>query len=261
MRRFWPLDVDPGSLKIARTIAHQASQWPSLVARANISAKTDDSHSNLGWLSEEQALISHSIHARQRHQVAFSFTRQALLWLRDGQVSAEFAMQDQTQLTVTQWLEQEIKDAGLTTVCNVDRPYDLGDIASYDFKEHKHQTLALGAWFDFGNTSVTPVATRCWPHHFDVGSLFMLDDADPETARSIGIGLSPGDSSYQEPYFYCNPWPVSDTVTLPPAPSGTRWHTDGFTSLVIPASTMTEHQLIIDALVQSVQTVKSMLNG
>jgi hypothetical protein len=82
---------------------------------------------------------------------------------------------------------------------------------------------------------------RCWPHHYDIATLFALDDGDPETARSVGIGLSPGDSAYAEPYLYCNPWPVPDGA-LPTAPGPLRWHTEGFTSLVCPASRMGSEQ-------------------
>lgn len=40
--------------------------------------------------------------------------------------------------------------------------------------------------------------------------------------------MSPGDASYDQPYFYVNPWPHPPADRLPPAiPPGHR-HTEGF---------------------------------
>ncbi len=79
---------------------------------------------------------------------------------------------------------------------------------------------------------------RLWPHHFDMATLAMLDAGDDqgedENARSINIGLSLGDSSIDEPYWYVTPWPTpqSDLGNLVIG----RWHTEGFTAAVLPAS-------------------------
>ena len=63
----------------------------------------------------------------------------------------------------------------------------------------------------------------------------MLEAGDPETARSVGIGLSPGDATFPEPYFYTNPWPRPALDSLPDAESPRRWHTDGFASVIVRA--------------------------
>jgi hypothetical protein len=69
-----------------------------------------------------------------------------------------------------------------------------------------------------------------------VGTLITLDaDADPEKARSIGIGLSPGDGSYDQPYFYVTPWPYPDAAVLPTLEAGVEWHTTGWTGAVLTA--------------------------
>ena len=77
---------------------------------------------------------------------------------------------------------------------------------------------------------------RCWPHHFDIATLISLEGGDPEHARSIGVGLSPGDESYAEPYFYVSPWPYPESDRLDDiAPIG-RWHTAGFVAYVVIGS-------------------------
>ena len=68
------------------------------------------------------------------------------------------------------------------------------------------------------NERASPV--RCWPHHFDIATLVSVQGGPPDQARTIGVGLSPGDSSYAEPYFYVTPWPAPDSATLPELPAG-----------------------------------------
>jgi hypothetical protein len=82
------------------------------------------------------------------------------------------------------------------------------------------------------NSGASPVA--CWPHHFDIATLIRLDPgADPETARSIGVGLSPVDGGNPEPYFYVLPWPrpAGDLPEL----DGGRWHTGDWVGAVLDA--------------------------
>ena len=73
---------------------------------------------------------------------------------------------------------------------------------------------------------------RCWPHHFDIGTYVQLQAGDSETAKGIGIGMSPGDESYDQPYFYINPWPHMDPSGLPKPPAPGHWHTEGFVGAI-----------------------------
>ena len=52
--------------------------------------------------------------------------------------------------------------------------------------------------------------------------------------RSMGVGMSPGDGSYAQPYFYVSPWPSPDVSTLPPLAAG-HWHTAGWVGAVLTA--------------------------
>jgi hypothetical protein len=75
---------------------------------------------------------------------------------------------------------------------------------------------------------------RCWPHHFDLASLITLGDG-----KSIGVGMSPGDTSYDEPYWYVAPWPRPDTADLPELPMG-HWHSEGFVAAILTGTAITE---------------------
>ena len=75
---------------------------------------------------------------------------------------------------------------------------------------------------------------RCWPHHFDIASLIALGGSGGD-ARTIGFGMTPGDESYPEPYYYVTPWPYPPAGSLPPLAAG-MWNTEGWTGAVLRAS-------------------------
>ena len=99
----------------------------------------------------------------------------------------------------------------------------------------------LVRWFSAGAELLEEVKTfgghgasdvLCWPHHFDLGIVIALDPPGAEKQRSIGVGLSPGDHYYPQPYFYVNPYPAQKgAAPQTPLPLG-HWHTDGFTGAV-----------------------------
>jgi hypothetical protein len=104
-------------------------------------------------------------------------------------------------------------------------------------REHLPTHAELAAWFGnadmllrevtAGEPGASPVV--CWPHHFDIATLVTFDDstADPEQARSVGLGLSPGDAGHPEPYFYIGPWPRPTGEDLPSLPGCGAWDRDG----------------------------------
>jgi hypothetical protein len=86
----------------------------------------------------------------------------------------------------------------------------------------------LAKWY--GNAALCLEALsspiRCWPHHFDIATQIGSGD------RSIGVGMSPGDGNYQQPYFYVSPFPYPDVASLPALASGT-WHTKEWVGAVL----------------------------
>ena len=132
----------------------------------------------------------------------------------------------------------------------------------------------LAAWFANATASVHAAVAddrrasrvRCWPHHFDVASLITLDaHADPEQARSIGVGFSPGDASYDQPYFYVTPWPYPPKEALPPLAAGASWHTEGWTGAVLTAEQLIskpsdrQSAVVQEALASAVSACRALL--
>lgn len=249
------------ALTTARQLCHTACQWPSLAARANLPAVADDSHSNLGWHIQHQALLSHSLGGNatgQRNEtslwrVGFCFADAALLWLRDEQIEDRLPLSTPDKgldnTSAPAWLDRHLSLVGLDPTSSAELPYTLtAPDNGANFAGVSAATKALGDRYaqaqQVFNSIVTahrdiavqPPQIRCWPHHFDLAVLFSLEEGDPETARSIGLGLSPGDETYAEPYFYCSPWPAPQPASLPDPMAPWHWHTQGFTSLVYPYS-------------------------
>ncbi len=259
----------PAALVRSRQLSHVAVQWVSRAARANLKPLDDDSHSNLGWSTDLSSLVSHPLDPDKTLQLGFSFAKAALLLIRQGSVVDELTMEDADDSTIQQWCDEHLQNAGLNGIDKGILPYTLSPIDCSLFAKHRAELEVLGDWFAFGFSALeklvatnqghavnTPVV-RCWPHHYDVGAIFFLELGDPETARSIGVGLSPGDESYPEPYFYCNPWPAPSS--LPPETSPLHWHTKGFTSLILQSSKIQTSTDIDGLLTLSYATVRSAL--
>ncbi|MDW0134057.1 MAG: hypothetical protein QOK88_00960 [Nitrososphaeraceae archaeon] len=67
-----------------------------------------------------------------------------------------------------------------------------------------------------------------WPHGFDFSvESFINGDKD-----QIGVGVSPGDDSYEAPYLYVNPYPFSENIIHQPLPIG-KWHTQGWNGIKV----------------------------
>ncbi|HWS70817.1 MAG TPA: hypothetical protein VN605_01825 [Thermoanaerobaculia bacterium] len=115
---------------------------------------------------------------------------------------------------------------------NVDLPdHPVAHGAAFDADLESCETLGgLYAIADplLREFAVGPVL--CWPHHFDIATLLTVREG-----TTIGVGLSPGDASYPDPYWYVTPWPYPAVASLPPLTRGT-WHTTGWVGAVLPAT-------------------------
>lgn len=259
------------TLKRARILAHTACQWPSRAARANLAAEADDSHANFGWDSDSASLISRPLDAEGKLQLGFSFASAALVWINGGNIESLLSLNELTESQVGIWVDEHLVAAGVKSTGFADMPYELDALDRYQLSEEAAQIRILGDWMAAGfkvlsslsqrhaASAVNEVSVRCWPHHFDVGALFFLDRSDPEIARSVGVGLSPGDSSFDQPYFYCSPWPVPALDELPAAPGRLSWHTEGFVSLVLTDPSLAAMAENTDHLDQGVAAVLKLL--
>lgn len=75
-----------------------------------------------------------------------------------------------------------------------------------------------------------------WPHHFDMATLISLPGQKNGEPMTIGVGLSPGDQSYGEPYWYVSAYPYPSTENLPSLNGNGFWHTQHWVGAVLTAS-------------------------
>ncbi len=160
----------------------------------------------------------------------FGATRLSLI--RGADAVDTLVLDDVPVADAVDWLDKRLEQAGLNPAAAIQSPYDLpaevGDITVFRPGPEMGALEALAAWFGLADvvlgrfateqSELTPGPVRCWPHHFDIATYVGLEDGDYETARGIGVGLSPGDEAYDQPYFYVNPWPHLDPAGLPQAP-------------------------------------------
>ncbi|MGI9414252.1 MAG: hypothetical protein ACR2PM_11320, partial [Hyphomicrobiales bacterium] len=218
----------------------------------NVAPLAGDSHANLGWNHAYGALMTRDM----RGDVALGLRLWDLTLFveRDGAVSVAFSLGGMRNEDAGAWLAEELARCGLEAG-GAALPYgdDLparvtGLQGTYDVAGIEPHLSELSDWFANASGALEavraetadlrpgPSEVRCWPHHFDIATLISLSDGDAEEARSIGVGLSPGDATYDQPYFYVSPWPYPEADALPPLPGIGAWNTDGFVAAVATGS-------------------------
>lgn len=230
-----------------RLQAHWAAQLPAAAGDAYLEKRSDDSQSNLGWNDDLQALLSHPLPNGLRVGLRIADLT-VLLVEPDHNLADSFPLLGLTLTAAMDQLSERLAARGLSRKQLQPRDYDMPDhpVAQGKLFQLDEAGLAeLAHWYAnahqvlgaivLNEPAASPV--RCWPHHFDIATLITFDPGkDPEQARSIGLGLSPGDNTYPEPYFYVNPWPYPQPETLPELMGMGRWHTDGWVGAVLTAS-------------------------
>lgn len=237
--------VLPGKLSEARLSLHWAAQLVSAPGTSLLPARADYSHTNLGWDQELAVLTGRNV-GEQSLQAALVFEGLELAVIADGRERSSMGLAGHTLPQALGWLGREIAgdEAALALPVHEMPSHPLGQGGVFS-DAGPEERAELSAWFANAfaliqkavahEAAASPV--RCWPHHFDVASLITLDQgAGAEEARSIGVGFSPGDGSYDQPYFYITPWPYPGAEDpLPPLPAGVQWHRSGWTGAVLTA--------------------------
>jgi hypothetical protein len=248
--------VAPDALVDARLQLHHAAQVVASAGVTFLEPEPDDSHPNLGWWDSCSALVGRSLPGANV-QIGLRPADLSLLVVdAGGRSSDELVLDGRTLEDAYAWLES------VTTSAGARLPAGGVTRASYEIPSHptasgapfSHEPQAafaeLSRWFANGHHVLVELAkrlpgasdVRCWPHHFDLGALAVVATGpDGSLAKSVGIGLSPGDGGYAEPYGYVSPWPYPEPAALPPLPCGGAWHTEGHTSAVLTGSQLLAH--------------------
>jgi hypothetical protein len=239
--------VAPKTLAATRLQLHHAAWVVGSAAHSLIPAREDDSHTNLGYGLQLGVLTTHRIPGESHLQIALGLRSLELLFFEaEGRVSHVVST---TGLALAQALEAA--EAGARRF----RPEARISARNYaDFPTWKMSagfeaqpsenlteldayyatTAALLGAVEQTHAGASP--TRTWPHHFDMATLIHLPEMPGAPARSIGVGMSPGDAAWAQPYWYVSPYPYPDPQSLPAWEGPGAWHVDGFVALVLTAS-------------------------
>lgn len=236
-------DPAPAQLVQARETAHYAVQWLARAARANLPAAPDDSHTALAWDAQLEALASAPFPNGAKVGLRLAPLELAVHGQRRGE---QLALDGRAADRVDAWLDAALAAHGLEPASQVALPYAVPARPLADSRE----LAQLARWFaaaaevlealrvKYRDFRPGPSPVRCWPHHFDIAVLVGLEEGDAESSRSIGIGCSPGDAYYAQPYAYVSPYPRPKAPQLPPLPPGGHWHTRDFFGAVATADAL-----------------------
>lgn len=268
----WSLDLDN-----ARQQCHHAVQLNTRFARGFIAAKEDDSHTSLVWLAIPGTCNAGKLAGQWadspsgRVRLALSVANLAFEILdASSTLIAAFPLDGHTFEEARSWLAEHLTARGLDPgPLSAPLHFQLADHplahgarfaltgaeAEFDALAH-HYATAAELFEERRAAEPRAAAVWCWPHHFDIATLITLSGncAQP---RTIGVGLSPGDQSFAEPYYYVSPWPYPEPARLPVLKSGGSWNVLGWTGAVMLARSLPKESIraFLDEAVGVVQAL------
>jgi hypothetical protein len=252
MPEWEPLKLDPHALLDARLQLHWAAQVAAAVGKQLLPHQPDFSEQSCEWRDSPRVLAQGLVEGPQPFRAAIRLSPPALQLLGPAdETLRELPLAGRTLEEAYVWMRREVEAL-------LGRPLAEPLARSEGLPAHP---AATGAPFAFPDSEAPAELARyfadaylllrdlmaredsshvrCWPHHFDIAILIQLDEtgADPEHARSIGVGLSPGDDAIPRPYFYLLPWPrPARPAEDLPALDGGGWHTEGWLGAVLDST-------------------------
>ena len=244
-------EIEPSraaKLTDARLQLHHAAQFAAAMGISYLPKADDDSHTNLEWIAN--ALASNVVGDRP-FRIGVRPHPLALVVIVGDVELTSYSLNGKTIADGARWIRTQVKALGLDperftlakhyTIAThpVARgiPFDTTDDAAFE---------QLHRWYDNADALLREIArdrggspVRCWPHHFDIATLL-----SPSSGKSVGVGLEPGDGSYDEPYWYVNIYPQprdATALTSTPLDGNGTWHTDQWLGAVLPGSRLSQH--------------------
>jgi hypothetical protein len=282
MNNLWQTtgNIKPQELTESRLQLHYAIQFIAAIGATLAEPLPDYSHTSLEWNPELKVFVGAVIRAKTSFRVALEPIGLTLAILNtQGDTIAVFPLHQKTMAEGLDWLKEGVSrlDADAFQIEFLSYPPD-------DFPDH---AVAHGASFDasaesarqeltnyYANThqllqeitATTEEASsiHIWPHHFDIATLISLSGTKNGEPITVGIGLSPGDKSYDEPYWYVSPYPYPKVEKLPALEGNGFWHRQHWVGAVLTASRLigeAQHNQVRSFLHSALKEAKALLQG
>ncbi|MFQ3616250.1 MAG: hypothetical protein SNJ57_02090 [Cyanobacteriota bacterium] len=241
--------MNPQALISDRVQLHYAVQFIAAVGAALGKPQSDGSQVTLDWDETLFGFVGKPI-PDTSIQLALLPGSLTSVILKDGEAIAALPLAGQTMQQSLDWHKAALAKLGI--------PADSIKLLEYppdDFPDHP---LAHGAAFESGSSAgreavaayfaqtqpllakivaenPAAAAIAIWPHHFDMATLMTYAGPTDADTKYLGVGMSPGDLSYAEPYWYISPYPYPELSDLPALDFGS-WHTDHWVGAVLKAT-------------------------
>lgn len=245
--------AEPDRLVDARLQLHWAAQVVASVGYTFVEEMPAYAHLSLSF--EDGRMVSQPASLEPSFRAGLDpATLEIVLFDAEGEIVESGTVNNRTLEEAYRWLAGAIEryrgEPAVLTRPKHDLPnHPIASRGRFALRPGRH-FHELSAWYHNAKLAISRAVDdhdgaspiRCWPHHFDIASLVTLDpEADPELARSIGVGLSPGDAGTDQPYFYVTPWPYTSAETLPELASGGSWHNLGWIGALLKADRILDH--------------------
>lgn len=224
---------------------HQLCQTLAKANRSFVPKKDDDSHTNLYFDELDQRITGHWIKTPVgRRILSLNLKDYRFEWQNsDKNVMASHQIEGKTIEAWETEIAQGLSDLQLEQGNFLDTLHF--EITEYEFRDgvfHKPAEGALDEWMQIrtlGNQVCMQLngyaqvesPIRIWPHHFDTGVYFEVDDK-----IGIGFGLAMKDAGTDAPYFYMSGYPNKGSIDYNDLPEIGKGHwmlSEGFNGALL----------------------------
>ena len=230
---------------------HLAAQYLAAAGISFVDKKEDDSHTNLGFISENGRMQTHPL-SKSGDMLSLDYKKFTLDWNSQNSKTS-FRLDGATHKQVLEWLK-EVSNTFLKKeyvyAFHFDLPHEIDDnfmfklLDASKLQELMHLRILTQYTLEKileDNRLESPI--RVWPHHFDTGAYAHFENGSD---ISIGLGLAIPDSLCKEHYLYISgnrKGNAMDTSNFPKLDIG-KWKNDGFKGAILPAATCVESEAV-----------------
>ncbi len=231
---------------------HMASQYLAMAGKSFLEPKNDDSHTNVGFFTEDNTLRTWKLDNSGTY-LAFRFNDFSLQWgISDSKII--FGLDGKNHNEIISWISKMAAASKFKNAYNYDLHYKLPYSQLGNFKFGFSDTselnqllelriLAQNVLKEFLNSKKIESDIRIWPHHFDTGAFFQLNDG---SEKSIGLGMAIPDSVCDKHYFYISGYTGHDAIDTTGFKGLTygEWRNNGFNGAILNASAINKEDAI-----------------
>jgi hypothetical protein len=251
---------------------HYGIQFIAAVGSALAEPLPDFSHTSLNWSPDLEVFIGAPIRAAKPFRVALDpVMLTSILLDQQGETISVFPLHQKTLAEGMTWLKGEVAQLGadVSKIELLSYPEDFPDHAiahgtPFNVEKAEAERQELSRYYanthlvlqEIVEDVVDASKIHIWPHHLDMATLIFMPIQKRGEPITIGVGLSPGDINYAEPYWYVSPYPYPAPENLPFLDGEGFWHTQEWLGGVLPASRLTQ-----DSSEAQVKQVRSFLQS